>query len=124
MTVVVAKAVIEGAIGMKSPFVRTPKYSVEGNKSDWKRKKYRGRVGIVPLIEICLGLYFSFMNYYAWSLGIYGIIPFICLFQFGYLYTGLGSLFQNIKAMDLPILRIFGKVRWVPVKDELDPEKA
>jgi hypothetical protein len=124
ITVAVAKSVLEGAIGMKSPFVRTPKFSVEGNKGDWKRKKYRGRVGVVPVIEICLGIYFSYVNYYAFSLGIYGVIPFLCLFQFGYLYTGFGSLFQNLKAMDLPIAKIFGKFPWVPVKDGLDPEQA
>jgi cellulose synthase/poly-beta-1,6-N-acetylglucosamine synthase-like glycosyltransferase len=121
MTVVVAKAVIEGALGIKSPFVRTPKYSVEGNKGEWKTKKYRGRAGVLPFIEIGLGLYFTYVNYYAFSLGIYGVIPFLLLFQFGYLYTGLSSLMQNLRGMDLRIFKAPAHIRLVPSKEELDP---
>jgi cellulose synthase/poly-beta-1,6-N-acetylglucosamine synthase-like glycosyltransferase len=126
MTVAVAKAVVEGAVGVKSPFVRTPKFSVEGSKGDWKRKKYRGRMGLLPFIEIGLGCYFSYVNFYAWSLGIYGVIPFLFLFQFGYLYTGLGSLIQGLKKMNLPMLRSPLRFRLVPSEEELDPrpEKA
>jgi hypothetical protein len=118
--------VLEGAIGLKSPFVRTPKFSVEGNRGDWKKKKYRGRMGLVPFVEIGLGLYFSFVVYYAWSMGIYGIIPFLFLFQFGYLYTGLSSLIQGLKQMNLPLPRIRLRFRLFPEKEELHPrpEKA
>jgi len=106
MTVVVAKAVLEGAAGIKSPFVRTPKFSVEGNSGDWAKKKYRGKLGLVPFIEIALGLYFTWMNYYAWSMGIYGVMPFLLLFQFGYLYTGAGTMIQGLRRMNLPVLRM------------------
>ncbi len=120
MTVVVAKSVLEGAVGHKSAFVRTPKFSVEGNKGEWKKKKYRGRMGVVPLIELAFGVYFTYMNYYAFSMGIYGIIPFLFMFQFGYLYTGLGSVFQGLRRMDLMLPRL------LPAKERLDPrpEKA
>jgi hypothetical protein len=122
ITVVVAKSVLEGAIGIKSPFVRTPKFSVDGKAADWKKKKYRGHMGVIPFVEIGLGLYFSFVNYYAWSLGIYGVMPFLCLFQFGYLYTGLGSLTQVLRRMDLPWLRMLLALRWVPGKEGLAPK--
>jgi cellulose synthase/poly-beta-1,6-N-acetylglucosamine synthase-like glycosyltransferase len=121
ITLAVAKAVLEGAAGVKSPFVRTPKYSVEGNKGDWKRKKYRGRMGILPYVEIAFGLYFSYMNYYAFSMGIYGVMPFLCLFQFGYLYIGIGSLIQGLKHIHLPLPRMLFKLRWFPSKEGLDP---
>ncbi len=126
ITVVVAKSVLEGAIGIKSPFVRTPKFSVDGTAADWKKKKYRGRLGVLPFVEIGLGLYFTYVNYYAWNLGMYGIMPFLFLFQFGYFYTGLGSLVQALKRMDLPWLRMPLPFRWVPEKEELapKPEKA
>ena len=39
---------------------------------------------------------------YAWNLGIYGVIPFLMLFQCGYLYTGLWSLAQGLKRFSLP----------------------
>ena len=102
MTICGAKAVLEGAFGIQTPFVRTPKFSVEGNRGDWKRKKYRGKVGFLAFIEITLGVYFTLVNAYAWDLGIYGVIPFLMLFQFGFLYTGLFSLVQGLKHYSLP----------------------
>jgi hypothetical protein len=112
ITIVVAKAVLEGAVGIKSPFVRTPKFSVEGTTGDWKKKKYRGRMGVLPFVEIGFGIYFTLVNYYAWSLGIWGIMPFLCLFQFGYFYAGLGSLIQGLKRMDLPLTGLLLPLRW------------
>jgi hypothetical protein len=102
MTVCGTKAVLEGAFGIQTPFVRTPKYSVEGNRGDWKRKKYRGKVGLLAFFEVLLGLYFTYMNYYAWDLGIYGVIPFLLLFQGGFLYTGFCSLSQGARRWSVP----------------------
>jgi hypothetical protein len=102
MTISGSKAVLEGAFGVQTPFVRTPKFSVQGNKGDWKAKKYRGNVGFLTLIEITFGIYFSLIALYAWDLGIYGVLPFIFLFQFGYLYTGLWSLMQGMKRLPVP----------------------
>ncbi len=102
MTIPGTKAVLEGAFGIKSPFVRTPKFSVEGTKGDWKSKKYRGSVDLLTIIEISFGLFFTFVTFYAWDLGVYGVIPFLMLFQFGYLYTGIWSLMQGLKRFSLP----------------------
>ena len=96
-----SKAVLEGIVGLKSPFVRTPKYSVEGNKGDWASKKYRCKVGLVTVLEISFGVYFTLANIYAWQLGIYGVMPFLMLFQFGYLYMGISALAQSLKRSNL-----------------------
>lgn len=101
MTIPGAKAVLEGAFGIKSPFVRTPKFSVEGKKGEWMDKKYRGDIGFINLLEIALGLYFTYIIIYSWNLAIYGIIPFLMLFQFGYLYTGFWALAQSFKRSSL-----------------------
>jgi len=113
MTISGSKAVLEGAFGVQTPFVRTPKYSVEGNKGDWKSKKYRGRLGLLTLVEITFGVYFTGIVVYAWDLEIYGVIPFLMLFQFGYLYTGLWSLVQGFKGANLsePLMRLFAVAR-------------
>lgn len=109
------KVVLEGALGIHSPFVRTPKYSMEGNRGDWKAKKYRGRVSVLALIEIAFGLYFCFAVYYAFSLGIYGVVPFLCLFLWGFMYMGVLSLAQGFKGLSLgePFARLldFARVR-------------
>ncbi len=126
MTFAVAKAVTEAAIGVKSPFVRTPKYSVEGHKCDWKTKRYRGKMGLLPFIEVGMGVYFAYVVYYAWDMGVYGVIPFLFLFQFGFLYTGLSSLAQSLKKLGQPLLGGSMRFPLIPSKDKLDPrpEKA
>ncbi len=102
MSIPGSKAVLEGALGLKSPFARTPKYSVEGNKGDWMSKKYRCKVGFVTVLELIFGVYFTLANIYAWKLGIYGIMPFLLLFQCGYLYMGLWALTQSLRRSNLP----------------------
>jgi cellulose synthase/poly-beta-1,6-N-acetylglucosamine synthase-like glycosyltransferase len=97
MTIPGSKAVLEGALGLKSPFIRTPKFSVEGNKGEWMSKKYRCDIGFLTVVEIAFGVYFTFVTLYAWELGIYGVIPFLMLFQWGYLYTGFWALAQSLK---------------------------
>jgi cellulose synthase/poly-beta-1,6-N-acetylglucosamine synthase-like glycosyltransferase len=103
MSVSVAKAVLEGAFGIKSAFIRTPKFSVEGGKGEWRNKKYRAEVGVIPLIEIAMGFYFTWVNVYALQFGIYGVVPFLFLFQIGYFFTGICSLAQGLKKSNLPV---------------------
>ena len=54
-------------------------------------KKYHQTMPIQPLIEVALGLYFTGTVFYALANGIYGTLPFLVLFQVGFLYTGLTS---------------------------------
>jgi cellulose synthase/poly-beta-1,6-N-acetylglucosamine synthase-like glycosyltransferase len=89
------RAVIEALMGHESAFARTPKYGIERGSDDWGAKKYRQVVAIQPLIETALGLYFTMTVVYALAHGIYGTLPFLVLFQFGFLYTGLMSLIQQ-----------------------------
>jgi len=101
MTIPGSKAVLEGAFGIKSAFIRTPKFSVAGKKGEWMSKKYRGDVSFTTILEITFGLYFLFVTLYAFDLGIYGVIPFLLLFVWGYLYTGLWGLAQSLKRSGL-----------------------
>ena len=89
------KAVFEALFHKPSEFVRTPKYAVEGSNDEWSQKKYRQSVSLQPMIEVALGLYFTATLFYALSQGIYGTVPFLMLFQIGFLYTGLLSLMQQ-----------------------------
>ncbi len=90
-----AKAVIEAIRGRESDFMRTPKYGIEHAKDDWQHKKYHQALPIQPMIEIALGVYFTATVVYAVANGIYGTLPFLVLFQFGFLYTGLMSILQQ-----------------------------
>jgi cellulose synthase/poly-beta-1,6-N-acetylglucosamine synthase-like glycosyltransferase len=91
-----AKGVLEALLGMPSEFVRTPKYKIEGQSGarTWGQKHYRNRAGWLPYMEVGLGLYFAATIAYAIQNENYATIPFLLLFVWGYLYTGLMSLGQ------------------------------
>jgi cellulose synthase/poly-beta-1,6-N-acetylglucosamine synthase-like glycosyltransferase len=89
-----ALAVLEAIFGVKSEFIRTPKYRIEGQGDEWHKKTYRKRAGWMPFVEVALGLYFAATIYYAIQNENYATIPFLLLFVWGYLYTGLMSLGQ------------------------------
>jgi cellulose synthase/poly-beta-1,6-N-acetylglucosamine synthase-like glycosyltransferase len=95
------KAVIEAMLGRSSEFTRTPKYGIERARDDWQGKKYHQTTSVQPFIEVALGVYFTGTVLYALQYGIYGTLPFLVLFQVGFLYTGLMSLFQQVGGDDL-----------------------
>ncbi len=89
------RAVFEALFNMQSEFTRTPKYHIEADADEWVGKKYRQSVAVQPLIELALGLYFTATVFYALANGIYATVPFLVLFQVGFLYTGLLSIVQQ-----------------------------
>ena len=95
LTVTNTKAVMEALFGIKSAFVRTPKYRVlqKGQKS--QAAKYRKRLKLVPWIEILLGCYFAAAILYTFTNHNYFTAPFLILFVVGYWYTGFMSLLQG-----------------------------
>jgi hypothetical protein len=90
-----AKAVLEAISGKKSEFARTPKFRIDGRSGSWAKKIYGNRAGWLPWIEMGLGLYFVWTIVYAIQNENYLTVPFLCLFVWGYLYTGLMSLGQS-----------------------------
>ena len=96
LTVTNGKAVMEALLGIRSSFVRTPKYHVMNRTDNWFRKKYRGKLGIYPVLEIALGVYFCWITLYCLTIGNLGVFPFLLLFIVGYFYTGFSSLFHNL----------------------------
>ena len=89
------RAVFEALFNQQSEFARTPKYRIEGRTDEWIGKKYRQIFIVQPMIELGLGLYFTATIFYALANGIYGTIPFLVLFQIGFLYMGLLSIIQQ-----------------------------
>src|ERR1700692_2020605 len=90
-----AKAVLEALLGVKSEFVRTPKFKIEGHSGTWKKKSYRNRAGWMPYLEIALGLYFISAIVYSIQNENYATAPFLFLFVWGFLYTGVMSVAQG-----------------------------
>jgi cellulose synthase/poly-beta-1,6-N-acetylglucosamine synthase-like glycosyltransferase len=95
LTVTNTKAVMEALVGIKSPFVRTPKYRVAKKGEKSQAAKYRKRLVLAPWIEIFIGCYFFLAILYTFSNHNYFTAPFLILFVIGYWYTGLMSLLQG-----------------------------
>ncbi len=104
-----ARAVMEALLGIKSDFVRTPKYSVEQTSDEtWKAKKYKRKRGLLPLLELSFSVYFLLAIVYAARLHMWGTIPFLSLFFFGFGYMGMMSILQTTSGKRLRSL-------WRPV---------
>lgn len=104
-----ARAVMEALLGIKSDFVRTPKYSVEQTSDEtWKVKKYKRKRGLLPLLELSFSVYFLLAIVYAARLHMWGTIPFLSLFFFGFGYMGVMSILQTTSGKRLRSL-------WRPV---------
>jgi cellulose synthase/poly-beta-1,6-N-acetylglucosamine synthase-like glycosyltransferase len=91
-----ARAVLEALLGIKSEFVRTPKYNVEETSDEtWKAKKYKRKRGLLPLLEVAFSIYFLLAILYSAHLHMWGTIPFLSLFFFGFGYMGVMSVLQT-----------------------------
>jgi hypothetical protein len=98
LTLINTRAVIEALFGVKSGFVRTPKYAIEGNRQ--KRmavQKYKRRSGWLPYFELACGTYFLYMCWFAIDTFNFMTLPFLMLFVGGYYWVGFGTLYQEYK---------------------------
>ena len=100
LTINNTRAVLEALFNQQSEFARTPKYCIEAQADEWIGKKYRQSDVIQPMIELTFGLYFTATVFYALANGIYGTVPFLVLFQIGFLYTSLLSIVQQFSGDD------------------------
>ncbi len=91
-----SRAVIEALLDRQSEFTRTPKTGSEGKNVQTVKKAYRGKLSWVPMVELAFGLYFTGAVWYAWDEQIWTSLPFLVLFQGGFLYVGVSSLVQAL----------------------------
>jgi hypothetical protein len=89
-----SKAVLGALFNRHTEFIRTPKYMIEKNKDKWLGKKYRVKINLSIIIELLLGVYFTFNIYFAFINKIYISIPFLMIFQVGFFYIAFLSLYQ------------------------------
>ncbi len=83
------KAVLEALFNRQSDFVRTPKY---GQQTVRKRSRYKAARSVTFWIEVTLAAYFSWLVVMALARGQWVSVPFLAMFQFGFLYVVLGSV--------------------------------
>ncbi|MBZ0268607.1 glycosyltransferase [bacterium] len=82
------RAVLDGLFGKQTPFHRTPKFDIRGTDGTSTGKAYRGRASGTSVLELLLALYFAGVLVFTLRHGLYGAVPFVLLFLFGYLYVG------------------------------------
>ncbi|MGB0887858.1 MAG: cellulose synthase family protein [Vicingaceae bacterium] len=93
-----AIAVMEGYMGKKSPFVRTPKFNIIKSKDVWVKNKYLvSSISILTLVEIGLAFYFLYGIYYAINYQDYVLLPFHIMLFLGYSYVSFYSIFHSSK---------------------------
>lgn len=94
-----ALAVIEGYIGKKTPFIRTPKMNLT-NKSmgKWKSNVYlKSHLTPLTFIELAFAAYFIFGISLAFKYDDFGLLPFHILLAFGFIYVAFYSLIHVFK---------------------------
>jgi len=94
-------AVLEGHLGKKSDFVRTPKFNINTIKDSWKNNKYlKKTVSIHVIFEGLLMLYFAFGMYSAFVVGDhggdFGLFPFHLMLFLGFGYVFFKSLTSKV----------------------------
>lgn len=90
-------AVLEGHIGKRSEFVRTPKFNISSLKDSWKGNKYlRKNISANVIFEGLLMIYFAFGMYSAFIVGDqggdFGLFPFHLMLTIGFGFVFFKSL--------------------------------
>lgn len=86
------RAVLEALVNEPTDFTRTPKYRIEGDRGDWKTKKYRAVPNLSFAGEIVLAAYFLGALVFAVVENYWVGVPFLLIFFNGFAYTSLFSL--------------------------------
>lgn len=94
-------AVIEGHIGKRSEFVRTPKFNLSSLKESWKSNVYlKKNISPNVIIEGILMLYFGFGLYSAFTVGDqggdFGLFPFHLMLFLGFGFVFFKSLSSKL----------------------------
>src|SRR5438270_896732 len=89
-----ARAVLEAVFNHKSDFTRTPKYGIERKAQPWRNCRYMPLKSVLPAAEMFFAVYFSYFVWYAIEHGQFLSVPFLLMFQFGFLYVSFCSVIQ------------------------------
>jgi hypothetical protein len=78
-------AVIQGYLGRKSAFIRTPKFDIKGLSDSFNKEKYQAKkISSVTILEGILSLYFMAGIYYGYTIGNYTFLILHILLTLGY----------------------------------------
>lgn len=88
-------AVIEGWVGRKTPFVRTPKFNINNKDESWEENKYNvKKIGALTYIEGALLIYFLVTFAQCINYEDYGMMPMVIFLIIGYGIVFFNSIFH------------------------------
>jgi cellulose synthase/poly-beta-1,6-N-acetylglucosamine synthase-like glycosyltransferase len=90
-----ARAVLEAVFNHQSDFARTPKYGFALVGKLRKENRYAGFRGVLPIIELLFAIYFTYFVITALENREFLSLPFLMLFQIGFAYVALTSLWER-----------------------------
>lgn len=91
-------AVFEGLAGIKSEFIRTPKFNLQNHTHKFSENKYTTeKWSVLTWVELVCAFYFLFSAYYCYHVNGYGAIPFMSMISLGLIYLFLAAMFPAFK---------------------------
>lgn len=88
-------AVVEGWIGRKTPFVRTPKFNINKKEESWEDNKYNvKKIGALTYFEAALLIYFIYTFNECINYGDFGMMPMVLFLIVGYGIVFFNSIFH------------------------------
>jgi hypothetical protein len=94
-----SRAVVEALLGQESGFTRTPKHGVRSSRDSVTRKRYKAAVTLQPLVELGLAAYMTLGILFVLEREVYYALPFLLLFQAGFAYVGLMSVWEGLRGV-------------------------
>ena len=89
-------AVLEGHLGKKSAFIRTPKFNINTVTDSWKNNIYISKkIPLSVFIELILFIYFGFAIFSAFYTQDFGLLIFHLMLFFGFGFVSFKSLISN-----------------------------
>jgi cellulose synthase/poly-beta-1,6-N-acetylglucosamine synthase-like glycosyltransferase len=90
-----ARAVLEALFNHKSAFARTPKYGFALAGRPRKENRYARFRDVLPIVELFFAIYFTYFVVTALGNREFLTLPFLMLFQIGFAYVALTSLWER-----------------------------
>ena len=88
-------AVFQGLFTNDRHFVRTPKKGImDNNISKYLSSLPVGQFSYVAIFEVIFASYCLYQSLLLFDLALYGSIPFLLLFSFGFYFVGVGSIWE------------------------------
>lgn len=93
-----SRAVLEALFGIRSSFLRTPKFNIHGDSTSLKKVDYQVPINWMTMLEILLALYALIILVLSFYLGAWRFVFWLPLYIAGFSYVAGLGLYQSIQS--------------------------